>query len=201
MQTLDRLVHGFSRLPGLGRKSAERLVYFLLGAKDEFVESLARDLIALKRNTRPCTCCGVYAEADLCAYCSDPTRETDTLCVVEESRDVITIESTQTFRGLYHVLGGAISPVDGIRPADLTIDALIGRVRDSPVREVILATNPTVEGETTALYLRDRLLQRAGERGAELTVTQLALGLPVGGDLEYADRLTLARALNGRTAV
>ena len=201
MQTLDRLVHGFSRLPGLGRKSAERLVYFLLGAKDEFVESLARDLIALKRNTRPCTRCGVYAEADLCAYCSDPTRETDTLCVVEESRDVITIESTQTFRGLYHVLGGAISPVDGIRPADLTIDALIGRVRDSPVREVILATNPTVEGETTALYLRDRLLQRAGESGAELTVTQLALGLPVGGDLEYADRLTLARALNGRTAV
>ena len=201
MQTLDRLVHGFSRLPGLGRKSAERLVYFLLGAKDEFVESLARDLIALKRNTRPCTRCGVYAEAELCAFCADPTRETDTICVVEESRDVITIESTHTFRGLYHVLGGAISPVDGVRPADLTIDALVRRVRDSRVREVILATNPTVEGETTALYLRDRLLQRAGESSAELTVTQLALGLPVGGDLEYADRLTLARALNGRTAV
>ena len=201
MQTLERLVHGFSRLPGLGRKSAERLVYFLLGAKDEFVESLARDLIALKRNTRPCTRCGVYAEAEQCAFCTDPTRETDTICVVEESRDVITIESTHTFRGLYHVLGGAISPVDGVRPADLTIDALVRRVRDSRVREVILATNPTVEGETTALYLRDRLLQRAGESSAELTVTQLALGLPVGGDLEYADRLTLARALNGRTAV
>ena len=201
MQTLERLVQGFSRLPGLGRKSAERLVYFLLGARDEFVESLARDLIALKRNTRPCTRCGVYAEAELCAYCADPTRETDTICVVEESRDVITIESTHTFRGLYHVLGGAISPVDGVRPADLTIDALVRRVRDSRVREVILATNPTVEGETTALYLRDRLLQRAGESSAELTVTQLALGLPVGGDLEYADRLTLARALNGRTAV
>jgi recombination protein RecR len=200
MQTLDRLVHGFSRLPGLGRKSAERLVYFLLGAKDEFVESLARDLIALKRNTRPCSRCGVYAEAELCAYCSDPTRETDTICVVEESRDVITIESTQSFRGLYHVLGGAISPVDGIRPADLTIDGLIRRVRASRVREVILATNPTVEGETTALFLRDRL-QANRRQGAELTVTQLALGLPVGGDLEYADRLTLARALNGRTAV
>jgi recombination protein RecR len=200
MQTLDRLVHGFSRLPGLGRKSAERLVYFLLGAKDEFVESLARDLIALKRNTRPCSRCGVYAEAELCAYCSDPTRETDTICVVEESRDVITIESTQTFRGLYHVLGGAISPVDGIRPADLTIDGLIRRVHEHGVREVILATNPTVEGETTALFLRDRL-QANRRQGAELTVTQLALGLPVGGDLEYADRLTLARALNGRTAV
>ena len=200
MQTLERLVHGFSRLPGLGRKSAERLVYYLLGAKDEFVESLARDLIALKRNTRPCSRCGVYAEGDLCAYCSDPTRETDTICVVEESRDVITIESTQTFRGLYRVLGGAISPVDGIRPSDLTIDGLIRRVHEYGVREVILATNPTVEGETTALFLRDRL-QAAREQGPELTVTQLALGLPVGGDLEYADRLTLARALNGRTAV
>jgi recombination protein RecR len=200
MQTLDRLVHGFSRLPGLGRKSAERLVYFLLGAKDEFVESLARDLIALKRNTRPCSRCGVYAEDELCAYCSDPTRETDTICVVEESRDVITIESTQTFRGLYHVLGGAISPVDGIRPADLTIDGLIRRVHEHGVREVILATNPTVEGETTALFLRDRL-QEQRRQGTELTVTQLALGLPVGGDLEYADRLTLARALNGRTTV
>ncbi len=200
MQTLDRLVHGFSRLPGLGRKSAERLVYYLLGAKDEVVETLARDLIALKRKTRPCDRCGVYAEAELCAYCSDPTRETDTICVVEESRDVITIESTQSFRGLYHVLGGAISPVDGIRPADLTIDGLIRRVSAHAVREVILATNPTVEGETTALFLRDRL-QATREPGADLTVTQLALGLPVGGDLEYADRLTLARALNGRTAV
>lgn len=200
MQTLDRLVHGFSRLPGLGRKSAERLVYYLLGAKEEFVESLARDLIALKRNTRPCSRCGVYAEAELCSYCSDPTRETDTICVVEESRDVITIESTQSFRGLYHVLGGAISPVDGIRPADLTIDGLIQRVGEHAVREVILATNPTVEGETTALFLRDRLQATHGQ-SAELTVTQLALGLPVGGDLEYADRLTLARALNGRTVV
>lgn len=200
MQTLDRLVNGFSRLPGLGRKSAARLVYFLLGAKDEFVESLARDLIALKRDTRPCSRCGVYAEAELCAYCADPTRDTDTICVVEESRDVITIESTLSYRGLYHVLGGAISPVDGVRPADLTIDDLIRRVREHGVGEVILATNPTVEGETTALFLRDRL-QAACRPGAELTVTQLAMGLPVGGDLEYADRLTLARALNGRTAV
>ena len=200
MQTLDRLVHGFSRLPGLGRKSAARLVYFLLGAKQEFVESLARDLIALKRDTRPCSRCGVYAEAELCAYCADPARDTGTICVVEESRDVITIESTQSYRGLYHVLGGAISPVDGVRPADLTIDDLIRRVREHGVGEVILATNPTVEGETTALFLRDRL-QAASRPDAELTVTQLALGLPVGGDLEYADRLTLARALNGRTAV
>lgn len=200
MQTLDRLVNGFSRLPGLGRKSAARLVYFLLGAKDEFVESLARDLIALKRDTRPCSRCGVYAEAELCAYCADPTRDTDTICVVEESRDVITIESTLSYRGLYHVLGGAISPVDGVRPADLTIDDLIRRVREHGVGEVILATNPTVEGETTALFLRDRL-QAACRPDAELTVTQLAMGLPVGGDLEYADRLTLARALNGRTAV
>lgn len=200
MQTLDRLVNGFSRLPGLGRKSAARLVYFLLGAKDEFVESLARDLIALKRDTRPCSRCGVYAEAELCAYCADPTRDTDTICVVEESRDVITIEATLSYRGLYHVLGGAISPVDGVRPADLTIDDLIRRVREHGVGEVILATNPTVEGETTALFLRDRL-QAACRPDAELTVTQLAMGLPVGGDLEYADRLTLARALNGRTAV
>lgn len=200
MQTLDRLVHGFSRLPGLGRKSAARLVYFLLGAKQEFVESLARDLIALKRDTRPCSRCGVYAEAELCAYCADPARDTGTICVVEESRDVITIESTQSYRGLYHVLGGAISPVDGVRPADLTIDDLIRRVREHGVGEVILATNPTVEGETTALFLRDRL-QAASRPDAALTVTQLALGLPVGGDLEYADRLTLARALNGRTAV
>jgi len=200
MQTLDRLVQGFSRLPGLGRKSAARLVYFLLGAKDEFVESLARDLIALKRNTRPCSECGVYAEAELCAYCTDQTRDTATICVVEESKDVITIESTQSYRGLYHVLGGAISPVEGVRPTDLAIDGLVRRVREHGVREVILATNPTVEGETTALYLRE-CLQADGRPSAELTVTQLALGLPVGGDLEYADQLTLARALNGRTTI
>ena len=200
MQTLDRLVQGFSRLPGLGRKSAARLVYFLLGAKDEFVESLARDLIALKRNTRPCGRCGVYAEAELCAYCADPTRDTATICVVEESKDVITIESTQSYRGLYHVLGGAISPVEGVRPADLTIDDLVRRVREDGVREVILATNPTVEGETTALYLRN-CLQDDERSAGELAVTQLALGLPVGGDLEYADRLTLARALSGRTSL
>ena len=200
MQTLDRLVQGFSRLPGLGRKSAARLVYFLLGANVEFVESLARDLIALKRDTRPCDRCGVYAEGLLCAHCSDPTRDATTICVVEESKDVITIESTQSYRGLYHVLGGAISAVEGVRPSDLAIDSLIQRITDQRVREVILATNPTVEGETTALFLRERL-KEFQDPETPIAITQLALGLPVGGDLEYADRLTLARALSGRTAL
>ena len=166
----------------------------------EFVESLARDLIALKRDTRPCSRCGVYAEGPLCAHCSDSTRDATTICVVEESKDVITIESTQSYRGLYHVLGGAISAVEGVRPSDLAIDGLIQRITEQRVREVILATNPTVEGETTALFLRERL-KEFQDPNTPIAVTQLALGLPVGGDLEYADRLTLARALSGRTAV
>ena len=193
MTTLERLIEGLSRLPGLGRKSAARLAYHFLVADEQYVRALASDLIRLKESTRPCPVCGVYAEDNACQYCDDGSRDTGLICVVEESRDVLTIEQTHEFRGQYHVLMGAISPIDGIGPKDLRIDGLYERVRTGGISEVILATNPTVEGETTAVYLKQRL------QDLPVQVSQLALGLPVGGDIEYADRLTLTRALRGRT--
>lgn len=192
MTALERMIENLAKLPGLGRKSASRIAYFLLRADLSYVQALASDLRELKDKTKPCPVCGNYTEEVPCRICSDSRRDRSTLCVVEEPKDLVSIEMTRQYNGLYHVLMGALSPIDGIGPDDLRVASLLERVRREEIREVILATNPTVEGDTTAVYLADRLKQLGA------AVTRLALGLPVGGDLEYADRLTLARALEGR---
>jgi len=190
--SLERIIESLSKLPGLGRKSASRLAYYLLRADSGFVEGLARDLRDLKDKVKSCPICGNYTEEIPCRICSDPQRDRATLCVVEEPKDLLSVESTHQYQGLYHVLMGVISPIDGVGPDSLRVDSLMARVAKEGIREVIIATNPTVEGDTTAVYLAGRLKE------LPVTVTRLALGLPVGGDLEYADRLTLARALEGR---
>jgi recombination protein RecR len=192
MTTLDQLIRNLSRLPGIGRKSAARIAYHLLKADRSFTADLAREIGELKDRIRECTICGNYTEIEPCDICTDPRRDQSVICVVEQSQDIQTIESTREFEGLFHVLTGVISPIDGVGPDDLTIGKLIKRVKDGEVREVIIATNPTVEGDATAMYLV-RLLSET-----EVSLSRLASGLPVGGDLEYADRLTLARSLKGR---
>jgi recombination protein RecR len=189
---LERLIETLAKMPGLGRKSASRLAYYLLKTDASFVQGLARDLVQLKERVKNCPVCGNYTEEVPCRICSDRERDRSMLCVVEEPKDLLSIELTRQYRGLYHVLMGVISPIDGVGPANLRIESLLARVREGGIREVIVATNPTVEGDTTAVYLSGLL------KNLPVAVTRLALGLPVGGDLEYADRLTLARALEGR---
>jgi len=193
MTVLDQLIRSLSRFPGVGKKSATRMAYFLLQSEDEYLRGLSEQIGTLKARIRRCSICGIYTEADPCDYCSDPRRDSRILCVVEQSQDVGTIEATGEYEGRYHVLGGALSPIDGIGPSELNIDSLLKRLKAGGIDEVIIATNPSVEGDTTALYLVN-LIKDLG-----LTVSRLASGLPVGGDLEYADRLTLARSLKGRT--
>ncbi|MBA7663504.1 Recombination protein RecR [subsurface metagenome] len=197
MTTLERLIGDLARLPGLGRKSASRIAYYLLKADQDSVRSLAADLVQLKTKIKICSICGNYTEELPCRICTDADRDRTTICVVEEPKDVISIESTHEYHGLYHVLMGVISPIDGIGPDDLRINKLLARVEEEGIREVIIATNPTVEGDTTALYL----IAQMKTRPKGVKISRLALGLPVGGDLEYADRLTLARALLGRQKV
>lgn len=187
-----RLIDEFSRLPGIGPKTASRLTFYLLRAPREQVESLAEALRDLRGRIVYCQECFNIAEANPCAICAAEDRDHSLICVVEEPLDVLAIERTGAYQGVYHVLHGAISPVDGIGPGDLRIDELLERLRGEPVSEVILATNPNLEGEATAMYL-ERLIKPLGVR-----VTRLAHGLPVGGDLEYADEVTLSRALEGR---
>ena len=192
MTSLERIISALAKLPGLGRKSAARLAYYLLRADPSYVRALAADLVALRERIRPCRVCGAYTEGEQCQICSDPTRDSVHVCVVEQPQDVETIEATGEFRGRYHVLMGALSPLDGVGPEDLGIDRLLQRVRDEGVREVIVATNPTVEGEATAVLLAKHL------NALGVVTSQLAHGLPVGSDLEYTDRLTVSRALRGR---
>jgi recombination protein RecR len=190
---IEELVSELSRLPGIGRKTATRLTYFLLKQPADVVRRLARALDAVVDRVRPCTVCGSLGETDPCAICEDPRRDRSLLCVVEEASDIGAIERTGEYRGQYHVLGGHLSPLDGIGPDELRLEALRGRIANgTPVREVILATNPSMEGEVTATYVRG-IVEEAGVR-----VTRIALGLPVGGDLEYADSVTVARALAAR---
>jgi recombination protein RecR len=193
MQALDDLVGLLTRLPGIGRKSALRVAYYLLKTDTSFSEALAERIRGLKASISFCSICGAYTESDPCPICSASTRERSLICAVEQPQDVVTIEASREYRGLYHVLGGLISPIDGVGPEDLRIRELVARSSGGEVVEVVVATNPTVEGDTTALYLK-RLLEPTG-----VTVTRLATGIPVGGDLEYADRLTLARSFRGRT--
>ncbi|MFW5690145.1 MAG: recombination mediator RecR [Spirochaetota bacterium] len=189
---LARLIKQLSRLPGIGTKSATRLAYHLLQADVGFTEALAEEIRTIQSRIRRCSVCGCYTEADPCDVCSDPSRDRSTICVVEQPQDVAVLEATGAFSGLYHVLGGVISPIDGVGPEDLSVGDLLTRCSQG-VKEIIIATNPTVEGDTTALYLA-KMLEERGH-----SVSRLALGLPVGGDLEYADRLTIERSLRGRT--
>lgn len=189
------LIEELGRLPGIGPKSAQRIAFYVLDADPEQIAQLAETLRTVKERVRFCSVCGNVGESDLCRICADPRRDQSKLCVVEESRDVVAIERTREFRGRYHVLGGAISPIDGIGPADLRITELMRRLADGTVEEVIIATDPNLEGEATATYL-SRLLADVG-----VVVSRLASGLPVGGDLEYADEVTLGRAFEGRRRV
>ena len=189
------LIDELGRLPGIGPKSAQRLAFHILAAEPADVLRLATLLREVKEKVRFCTICGNVAEQEQCRICLDPRRDLTTLCVVEEPKDVLAIEKTREFRGRYHVLGGAISPIDGIGPDDLRIRELLVRLQDGTITEVILATDPNLEGEATATYLA-RMIGPLG-----VTVSRLASGLPVGGDLEYADEVTLGRAFAGRRNV
>ncbi|MCM1321341.1 MAG: recombination mediator RecR [Bacteroides sp.] len=194
MTVLDELTDSFSRLPGIGKKSASRIAHHLLKMDQSFLFRFAQELATLHERIKTCSVCGMYTESDPCAVCSDPLREKQLLCVVEQPQDVEVIENSREFHGVFHVLGGLIAPLDGIGPEQLRIDSLVSRVRKENIAEVIIATNPTIEGDTTALYLQ-KILSQTGVR-----ITRLASGLPVGGDLGYADKLTLARSFRGRTA-
>ena len=192
---IQDLIDEFGRLPGIGPKSAQRIAFHILQTESFDVSHLAQLLTDLREKVRFCQICGNVAEQETCGICRDPRRIPTTICVVEEAKDVVAIERTREFRGLYHVLGGAISPIDGIGPDDLRIAQLLGRLSDGTVTEVIIATDPNLEGEATATYLTRLLVQ------PNLRVSRLASGLPVGGDLEYADEVTLGRAFEGRRTV
>ncbi len=189
------LIDELGRLPGVGPKSAQRIAFHILAADPADVSRLAAVLREVKEKVRFCTTCGNVAEAEQCRICLDPRRDPSTICVVEEPKDVLAIERTREFRGLYHVLGGAISPIDGVGPDDLRIRELMARLADGAVTEVILATDPNLEGEATATYLARFIAPM------DIAVSRLASGLPVGGDLEYADEVTLGRAFEGRRRV
>ncbi|MDF1567190.1 MAG: recombination mediator RecR [Spirochaetaceae bacterium] len=192
MERLDRLINSFARLPGIGRKSASRISYWLLETDRTFVDALAADLGEIRAHVVRCRECGNYAETELCDVCRSPVRDSDVMCVVEQSRDVATIEATGEFRGLYHVLHGVLSPLDGVGPEELGLGRMLSRIQEKGVKEVIVATNPTLEGDSTALYIV-RMLSSKGVK-----VSRIASGLPVGGDMEYADKLSVARALRAR---
>jgi len=191
-EALARLIQEFTRLPGIGPKSAQRLAFHVLRMEERDVLALATALADAKRRIGRCSVCHNLADTQPCRICSDPQRDKTLLCVVEEANDLIAMEKARTFNGLYHVLEGALSPLEGVGPEALRLPELVRRVKGGEVKEVILATNPTVEGEATAMYIA-RLLRPLG-----LRLTRIARGVPVGGDLEYADEVTLARALEGR---
>jgi len=188
---VQNLVAQLTRLPGVGQRTAQRLAFHILRAPKDEALALATAIAEVKERVRFCRECGNLTEDEVCAICLDTRRDHSVICVVEQPVDLISVERTAEFRGLYHVLGGALSPIDGVEPADLRIDELIQRVERNGVEEVVVATNPNMTGEATAAYLADRLRGR-------VRVTRLASGLPVGGDLEYADEVTLGRALAGR---
>jgi recombination protein RecR len=189
--SVDNLVAQLTRLPGIGTRTAQRLAFHILQRDKEEALALANAIAEVKERVRFCRECGNLTEEETCAICLDARRDHTTICVVEQPVDLLSVERTHEYRGLYHVLGGALSPIDGVEPGDLRIAELLGRVEANGVQEVVLATNPNMTGEATAAFLADRLRGR-------VRVTRLASGLPVGGDLEYADEVTLGRALSGR---
>ena len=203
MSTFEDLTNNFSRLPGIGKKSAVRIVNWLLKQNSAYVQKFSQNLGVLQQRVKPCKVCGTWTESDTCPICSNPLRDSSIICVVEQPQDVSTIEAYGEFKGLYHVLGGLIKPLEGIGPAQLAIAPLLERIKTGNVREVIVATNPTVEGDTTALYLNKLIVELgvipAGETEGKIKVTRLATGIPVGGDLEYIDKRTLSLSFRGRS--
>ena len=193
MTAIDNLSKALSKLPGVGPKSAARIAFHLVKTPDEYNRFLSECIGTIKEKIRPCSVCGAYSESEICSVCSDPTRDVSLLCIVEQPQDVITIQNSGVYNGLFHVLGGTINPLNACGPENLNFGQLLQRVRQGKFAEIIIATNPTEEGDTTALYIRKFLKDFEG-----LKFTRLASGLPVGGDLEFADRSMLIRSLRGR---
>ena len=191
-EPISKLIDSFMKLPGIGPKTAARLAFFVLTMKEDTVLSFAKALVDAKRNLMYCSQCGHITDIDPCQICSDKQRDVSTICVVQDPKDVIAMEKMRDYQGLYHVLHGAISPMEGVGPEDINVASLLTRLQDERVQELILATNPTIEGEATAMYI-SRLVKPSGIR-----TTRIAHGLPVGGDLEYADEVTLSKAIEGR---
>lgn len=197
MNAFDELTNNFSKLPGIGKKSAIRMVNWLLKQDSEYVKKFARNINDIQDKIKPCSICGTWTESDPCPICTNPLRSSNQICVVEQPQDVSTIEAYGEYKGLYHVLGGLIKPLEGIGPSQLSISQLLNRIREGNINEVIIATNPTVEGDTTALYINKAISEL--NRGDSLKVTRLATGIPVGGDLEYIDKRTLSLSFRGRS--
>ncbi|WP_164215632.1 recombination mediator RecR [Virgibacillus sp. YIM 98842] len=191
-EPISKLIDSFTKLPGIGPKTAVRLAFFVLNMKEDDVLNFAKALVSAKRELTHCSVCGNITDEDPCPICKDTSRDASIICVVQDPKDVIAMEKMKDYQGKYHVLHGAISPMDGIGPEDINVPALINRLKDEEVEELILATNPNIEGEATAMYI-SRLVKPSGIR-----TTRIAHGLPVGGDLEYADEVTLSKALEGR---
>lgn len=193
MTAIDNLAKTLSKLPGVGPKSAARIAFHLVRTPSEYNAFLAQNIAEIKDKVRPCSICGSYTETDPCPVCTDPGRDRTVLCIVEQPQDVITIQNSGAYNGLFHVLGGAINPLNSVGPEDLDFAGLVKRIEGGEFSEIIIATNPTEEGDTTALYIRHMLKDYPG-----LSLSRLAAGLPIGGDLEFADRSTLVRSLRGR---
>jgi len=192
MSALEDLIEHLSRLPSIGPKTASRLAYHLIKTDNSFNKLLGQEISTIQDKIIPCSICGSYTETDPCPICSNPTRDHSTICIVEQPQDVITLQASGVYDGMFHVLGGAISPIDGIGVDQLNFSKLFKRLKTGEYKEVIIATNPTEEGDTTALYIRQILKE------SNIKITRLASGLPIGGDLEYADKITIARSLRGR---
>lgn len=191
--SIERLIESLSRLPGIGKKTAQRLAFHMVNARSRDPQELAEAILDARAKIRYCSVCGNYTDVDPCGICTSVSRDSGLLCVVEDPRDVAAMERTREYKGVYHVLHGAISPLDGVGPEDIRVKELLGRLAENPdVREIIMATNPTIEGEATAMYI-SRLVKPLG-----IAISRIAHGIPVGGDLEYADEVTLAKALEGR---
>ncbi|WP_411843021.1 recombination mediator RecR [Salinicoccus sp. HZC-1] len=192
-EPISKLIDSFMKLPGIGPKTAQRLAFYVLNMKEDDVVNFSRSLMEVKRELQFCSICGHITDIDPCYICSDKNRDRSVICVVQDTKDVIAMEKMREYKGLYHVLHGAISPMDGIGPEDINVPSLIERLKNDEVKEIILATNPNIEGESTAMYI-SRLVKPIGIKS-----TRLASGLPVGGDLEYADEVTLSKAIEHRT--
>ena len=193
MTALENLSKLLSRLPGVGPKSASRIAFSLVNTSKDYNDLLAKSIAEIKDRVRPCSICGSFAETEICPVCADAMRDRTQLCIVEQPQDVLSIQASGAYNGLFHVLGGAINPLNGVGPENLSFAKLLSRINEGTFKEIIIATNPTEEGDTTALYIRHILNDKEG-----LTLTRLASGLPIGGDLEYADRTTLTRSFRGR---
>ena len=193
--SIEKLIESFEKLPSIGHKTAARLAFYILNSSKEETEEFVSSIINAKKNLKYCSCCFNISDTDPCTICGNPKRDKDVICVVEDVRDIIAMEKTHEFKGVYHVLHGSISPMNGIGPDDIKIKELLARLMDGKVKEVILATNPRVEGEATAMYI-SKLIKPLG-----IKVTRIAHGIPVGGDLEYTDEITLSKALEGRREI